>query len=651
MFCKGNLHAHGVKLAAYLTKRREHERAELFELRGFAAEHIRDAFIDVQIQAQGTRATKPFFHAYVRPPDGERLSDELWRTFANRLEKRLGFDGQPRAIAFHCAPDGDRHMHIAWSRIDLETLTALDPGLYKNKMKELCREFEKEFGLTRVANERDADTRTRAADREEFEQSRRLDTDLRAIRNAIHDCWRAADSGQAFAAALAEQGLILARGDRRPFVIIDRAGGDHALSKRITGATAALTRARFADLEPDHLPSVAEAKRMQREAVREMQREPERQPAQGSRPMSDEEAFTAELTEEKFRAQRDRLARATMQLAGIERLEAEQHNARNYREQMERQAEEARKNEQERQQKDNERAAAGDIADAHSRYAQALGTIYDIRDPYRSLAMAALAEHSSFHKQQDALRREAAAENDPEKRRLIELRREIEGHEYMAITSERLAGIGRAITMGDNADARRDDERARQHTALANEKREQRAELQREMNEREKERAANEKQANRRAENEHGGIGSAAQPGAAELKREKRQRSAAEESLLTAAGRYAPSGEQRAPQPARAMSAAERAMRDAAGRHAPSSEREREQERAQEAERDTARQREGLKPDERVEGAPPTKREREMSAAEQALRAAAGREFREPTMPGREGGGGRTRGKGGGRGR
>ena len=266
MIAKGNLHAHGVKLAAYLTTSSGDERAELVELRGFAADNIRDAFIDVQMQAAATRATKPFFHAYVRAPEGEGVSRELWREFADRLERQLGFDGQPRAVAFHHAPNGESHMHIAWSRIDLASLTAIDPGLYKNKMKELCRAFEKEHGLTQVANERWADNKTRSANRAEFEQARRLGTDLKAIRNTIQACWQSADSGRGFAAALAEHGLILAKGDRRDFVVIDRAGGDHALSKRITGATAAETRARMADIDRVSLPSVGEAKTAQRAA-------------------------------------------------------------------------------------------------------------------------------------------------------------------------------------------------------------------------------------------------------------------------------------------------------------------------------------------------------------------------------------------------
>jgi len=310
-------------------------------------------------------------------------------------------------------------------------------------------------------------------------------------------------------------------------------------------------------------------------------------------------------------AQRDRLVREAAQLAEAERAQAQMHSARNYREQMERDAEAAKKNEKERQDKDAARAAAGDITDAHSRYAQALGSTYDSRDPYRSLANAAMAEYGSFHRQQDALRKDAAAEPDPDKRRLIDLRREIEGHEYMAITSERLAGISRAITMSDNDGARRDDALAKTHMSLAQEKRQERADLQRELREREKDKTAT---------TERGGLGTAAQQGAAAQQREARPRSRAEEALARAAGRHAaPSG------------------RDEAARVA---QRQDEQ----------TRQREGLRPDQPTETAPPTKAAREMSKAEKAMRDAAGSSARDPADKSHEGGRpqGRPTGRGGG---
>ena len=266
MIAKGNLHGDGAKLALYLTTGKDGERAELIELRGFPTDNIRDAFVAAQLGAEAkTQATRPFFHAHVRLPEGESLDRDQWLYVADRIEHQLGFDGQPRALALHHQPDGETHLHIAWSRHDLEHDRAIDPGLYRNKLKEVSRELEKELGLTRVRNERDPEQKTLAPGRNEFEQARRLGTDLKAIREGIRDCWDRSDNGKAFEAALAERGYILARGDQRDFVVIDPAGGDHALGKRITGAPAAETRARLADIDKGHLPSVEQAQAMQAE--------------------------------------------------------------------------------------------------------------------------------------------------------------------------------------------------------------------------------------------------------------------------------------------------------------------------------------------------------------------------------------------------
>jgi hypothetical protein len=316
MIAKGNLHANGGKLATYLTTGKDGERAELVELRGFVAGNIHDAFVDVEIQAEATQCQKPFFHAYVRLPADEQLTKEQWEITADRIEGRLGFTGQPRAVAFHYKADGETHMHVAWSRIDLETMKAIDPGLYKNKLKEISRQLEREFGLTVVQNERDPEQKTKAAGRNEFEQSRRLDTDLTAIRETIRDCWDRSDNGHAFEAALEEKGLILARGDRRDLVIIDHEGGIHSLSKRITGATAAQTRIRMADVDRDQLLSVREARAVLRDA-RQADRATEQQRARPSseveikiftahRGNTNDKAFVAELAEKGLT-----LARAT----------------------------------------------------------------------------------------------------------------------------------------------------------------------------------------------------------------------------------------------------------------------------------------------------------------------------------------------------
>jgi MobA/VirD2-like, nuclease domain len=272
MIAKGNLHD-GSGLAAYLVKAKKGERGELACMEGFGARDLHDAFRDVVIACGKTRAEAPFFHGYTRFAPGEMLDTEANRQLCLEIARReirtLGMAGQPYAVSFHTArATGDMHMHIAVSRIARAAdgrFFAIDPGLYKRKLKELSRALEREHGLRIVSSDRAPDARTRAAARNEFEEARRLGTDLKQIRNAIHDCLHRADNGAAFKAALAAAGLMLTQGDKRDcLVIVDQAGGHHALNKKLTGLTLTQIRTRLGDLDRAQLPDVATAKTRQR---------------------------------------------------------------------------------------------------------------------------------------------------------------------------------------------------------------------------------------------------------------------------------------------------------------------------------------------------------------------------------------------------
>jgi hypothetical protein len=270
MISKGTTHNNGARLAAYMTTDKEGERAELWQLRGFQATNIKDAFRDVQIMSEGTKARQPFFHVQVRNREGETLTRQQWEHAADRIEAILGLTDQPRAIAFHVDEHtGEEHMHVAWSRIDQETMKAKALPFFKERLKKISRELEAHFALEPVTNQREGNIRF-APTRAEHEQARRLGLDIHEVRNTIRNCWDRSDCGASFQAALEDQGLTLAKGERRDFVVIDQAGGIHALGKRILDVTAAQARTRMADLSRDDLPTVEMARALLPE------REPER---------------------------------------------------------------------------------------------------------------------------------------------------------------------------------------------------------------------------------------------------------------------------------------------------------------------------------------------------------------------------------------
>jgi len=260
MISKGTTHNNGAKLAAYMTTGKDGERAELWELRGFGATNIKDAFRDVQIMAGATKAEQPFFHVQVRNREGETLTRQQFEYAANRIERMLGLTGQPRAIAFHTFErNGEEHMHVAWSRIDQDTLTAISLPFFKDRLKKISRELELHFGLEPVTNRREGHIKY-APTRAEDEQARRLGLDVHQLRDTIRACYERSDCGASFQAALMHEGMTLAKGDKRDFIVIDREGGMHALGKRILDDTAAKIRARFSDLSRENLPTVDQAR-------------------------------------------------------------------------------------------------------------------------------------------------------------------------------------------------------------------------------------------------------------------------------------------------------------------------------------------------------------------------------------------------------
>jgi hypothetical protein len=270
---KGTTNNNGIALARYLLADKAKERAELWELRGFEATNLEDAFRDVHIMADATRCEKPFFHVQVRNREGETLTRQQWEMVANRIERMMGLVDQPRAIAFHIdEKTGHEHLHVVWSRIDQDTLKAVPLPFFKRRLNKISRELEMELSLEPVTSIR-PDRIDFAPTRAEEEQSRRLGTDLHAIRNTIRNCFERSDCGSSLRAALEQEGLVLAKGDRRDFIVIDQEGGMHALGKRITGASAADIRKRLHDLDRDQLPSIEQARTRQyeREAERSSQ--------------------------------------------------------------------------------------------------------------------------------------------------------------------------------------------------------------------------------------------------------------------------------------------------------------------------------------------------------------------------------------------
>jgi hypothetical protein len=95
-------------------------------------------------------------------------------------------------------------------------------------------------------------------------------------RAEITAAYEASDTPEAFRAALEQKGYVLAKGDRRGLVVVDRFGNPHSLTRYIEGHKAAAIKKKLSALDPEKLPSVDQAKEMMRaraQAYEEAQRE------------------------------------------------------------------------------------------------------------------------------------------------------------------------------------------------------------------------------------------------------------------------------------------------------------------------------------------------------------------------------------------
>lgn len=132
-------------------------------------------------------------------------------------------------------------------------------------------------------------------------------------RAEITAAYEASDTPEAFCAALEQKGYILAKGDKRGLVIVDKFGSPHSLTRYIEGHKAGAIKKKLAALDPDQLPSVDQAKEIMRariQAYDDAQRE--------SQHAAEELARFEEKRRRKEQAQRERQAARRLEIRQAE---------------------------------------------------------------------------------------------------------------------------------------------------------------------------------------------------------------------------------------------------------------------------------------------------------------------------------------------
>ena len=264
MIINGGPRAGGRSIARHLSRTDTNEVAQLVQITGTAANDLDGALREMEAVAAGTRCKYPLYHANIDPPAGAQLTPEQWRRSVDVLGEKLGLGDQPRAVVRHIK-NGREHVHVVWSRIDADNMRAISDSNNYRIHEEVSRQLEQEFGLARVEGVHTGD-RSQARPvaeitQAEQQQAERTGRTVEEITADIRAAWERSNTGGDFARELGEAGFVLARGDRRAFVILDEAGGIHSPRRRL-GIRAAEINAKCADIDPAALPDIEDGRRL-----------------------------------------------------------------------------------------------------------------------------------------------------------------------------------------------------------------------------------------------------------------------------------------------------------------------------------------------------------------------------------------------------
>ena len=272
MIVKGKPRSGPEQLAAYLMRTHDGERATLLQLDSGDGD-LRKAFLVWHSVGEATRGKHTLYHAQIAPDPRYKLTPQQCRRAAQILAEDLGMANHPRAVILH--DGGDKpHIHVVLMRTNLDTMKMWHDHKNWVKHENASHRMELEFGHevvpgkhARKRNRKKQPEMPRAkATQADYQQAERTGMSFDERRDYIAGIRKSCDNVQAFKNALEDAGYLLAKGDKRGFVLVDGGGEVFSLSKHLAGDIKGKEyKAFMASIDEADLPSVDEAKAIQKQ--------------------------------------------------------------------------------------------------------------------------------------------------------------------------------------------------------------------------------------------------------------------------------------------------------------------------------------------------------------------------------------------------
>lgn len=273
MILKGRSRGHASQLARYLFNVKN-EAVQVLDIRGtcettLTKNGLIDALKEFDEYGKLTQGEKTIFHLAIAPSDFDRMDAGKWQHAVAKAEEALGFEGQPRAVVMHTF-EGKDHLHVAWSRVDLETHKLKSDSFTNLKLCNAARDIEIDLGLAKLPDVHRGHERAKqlneelkqrqAADEPRKEKQREKEIrdfaeeqgqhSRRELQRVIASSYHQADNGQEFRDRLEQKGFRLVRGNRGA-VVMDGEGNVYSPARYIEDVRAKEINSKCADVLKD----------------------------------------------------------------------------------------------------------------------------------------------------------------------------------------------------------------------------------------------------------------------------------------------------------------------------------------------------------------------------------------------------------------
>lgn len=240
----------------------DNEQVRILQSYGLRSETIEDMLNEMMAFAVGTPCKNPFYQLNLSPAPGECLTEKDWNRAREIEEEEHGLKGQPYFMVMH-TKDCEQHVHLIHGRINLETGKTISDSHDARKNHAIARKIERELGLQKVIGPYDLEPGMprpkRAPKRWESLRAYKTGINIDDLTAEITELHRQSQNGQEFQTALKLHGYQLVIG-RRGLLILDSAGKEHSLAKRIEGVNTAELNAFMRNVDRAALPTLEQGK-------------------------------------------------------------------------------------------------------------------------------------------------------------------------------------------------------------------------------------------------------------------------------------------------------------------------------------------------------------------------------------------------------